>query len=574
MARLSLVNDRGTPRLLVKCDYNERHLVKLASFGVARWRPKEKAYSLPTEPVVIRRLTEFMKDLRVDPGVLDWADRLRQHQEVVMSSVKDTSPLTEKPLVPFQMASVRFLASARRAILGHDMGTGKTPISCVALDYVNASKVLIVCPNTVKWSWVDHLNEWSSQRNIFVLESASSSGAGATVLSGNKDRRDDLLAETLTLNEECVIIMNYSQLRIHSKLLCSFDFDVLIADEAHRVGNRKAQQTEAFLNVAKVSVYVWMLTGTPVRNRYTDLYTLLSACDPVRFSSYWNFVNIHLASVPNYYGGVDIVGLRDPEGFNSMLSTYMYRVEKKEAMPELPDKLYHDYRLVMLPEQHRLYQQMEEEFLISIEKQLENGEKLETILRAPNVAAQIIRLRQLCLTPEILGGPPSSAKLEALKDTLQDIEGSFIIFSCFRKFLSYVSDVLEELKIPFGLIVGGQSSWERAEVVSALNSGKIRAVLGTIQSMGEGLNLQAARTAIFCDTDWVPAVNDQAEARIHRGAITERPVIIRLFHPGTVEADIRMACRRKERIAGETTGQVEAVREMLIRRGREALGSY
>ena len=112
----------------------------------------------------------------------------------------------------------------------------------------------------------------------------------------------------------------------------------------------------------------------------------------MRFSSYWNFVNIHLASVPNYYGGVDIVGLKDPEGFNSMLSTYMYRVEKKEAMPELPDKLYHDYRLVMLPEQHRLYQQMEEEFLISIEKQLENGEKLETILRAPNVAAQIIRL--------------------------------------------------------------------------------------------------------------------------------------------------------------------------------------
>ena len=157
---------------------------------------------------------------------------------------------------------------------------------------------------------------------------------------------------------------------------------------------------------------------------------------------------------------------------------------------------------------------------------------------------------------------------------LQDIEGSFIVFSCFRKFLSYVSEVLEELKIPFGFIVGGQSSWERAEVVSALNSGKIRAVLGTIQSMGEGLNLQAARTAIFCDTDWVPAVNEQAEARIHRGAITERPVIIRLFHPGTVEADIRMACRRKERIAGETTGQVEAVREMLIRRGREALGSY
>ena len=89
------------------------------------------------------------------------------------------------------------------------------------------------------------------------------------------------------------------------------------------MNNRKAQQTQSFMSIATQAAYVWMLTGTPVRNRYTDLYTLLSVCDSDRFSSYWNFVNIYLQSVPGLFGGVDIIGLRDPEKFNAMLGTFI-----------------------------------------------------------------------------------------------------------------------------------------------------------------------------------------------------------------------------------------------------------
>ena len=563
---MSIETERGRTRLIIRCDYKDKHLIRMASFGTSTWRRKDKTHSCPADPVIAARVLEYIPEIRIDQSVTDWSERMIQQQQDAIKSTRDRSPLTTMPLVPFQMSSVRFLSTARRCILGHEMGTGKTPISCVALDYVDASKVLIVCPNSVKWSWVDHLRKWSSQRNIYVLESALVPGnPGAFVLAGNTRDREDHIAKTLTLCDECVLIVNYAQLRIHQKTFKAFDYDVIIADEAHRVNNRKAQQTEAFVSVARHAAYVWMLTGTPVRNRYTDLYTLLSVCDTNRFSSYWNFVNIYMQSVPGLFGGVEIIGLKDPERFNSMLSTFMYRVTKKEAMPQLPDKYYQDYRLVMVPKQHKLYAQMEQEFLISIEKQLEDGNKLETILRAPNVAAQLIRLRQICLTPEILGGPPESAKLEALKEIIEDLDGSFIIFTCFRKFIPYIQELLDSMDIPYGEIVGGQPSWERAEAERDLNSGKVRAIIGTIQSMGEGLNLQAASTAIFCDIDWVPAVNYQAEDRIHRGSITESPTIIRLFHPGTVEADIRSTCRRKGKIIEETTGQVEVIRQMLLR---------
>ncbi len=565
---MSLNTTRGSLRLVVECPYEERHLLKLATFGTARWRKDLQAYSCPPEPVLAKRIVEYLPKTVMDLDVRDWASRMAQNQLSVIASTQDSSPLSEKPLVPFQMSSVRFLAEARSAILGHEMGTGKTPISCVALDYVGAAKVLIVCPNSVKWSWVAHLRDWSDERTIYVLESTPVPGDfdRALPLVGNKSKREDLLAEVLTKSSECVVILNYSQLRIHEKVLKSFDYDAVIADEAHRVNNRRAQQTAAFKAVAAKSAYVWMLTGTPVRNNYTDLFSLLSVCDPLRFSSYWNFVHIHLNYVPGYWGGVDIIGLRDPEGFNSLLSTFMYRVTKQEAMPELPEKLYTDYQIAMHPEQYKVYQQMEDEFIIAITAKMESGESFETVLRAPNVVSQLIRLRQICLAPELLGNPASSAKLEALSELLQDIDGPFIVFSCFRQFLNHVSGVLKGLKIPYAQIVGGQSSWEREAAVGDLNSGKVRCILGTIQSMGEGLNLQTARTAIFCDIDWVPAVNDQAEDRIHRGKITESPVIIRLNHPGTVESDILSACSRKRKIVGDTTGSVEAVRQMLLRK--------
>lgn len=310
MSRLFLSSEKGRLRLLIQCNYEENHLVKTLAHGTARWSRKDRAFSCPLEPIIIKRLMDSIPGIKVDAWVLEWYERYLARQRAAFAAVKDTKPLTSKPLVPFQMASVRFLSQAKRAILGHEMGTGKTPITCVSLDYVNAKKVLIICPNSVKWSWVDHLHYWSRSKTIYVLDSATAHdnpNLGTEVIFGSSGEREEIVTRLLVDSEEHVVIVNYTQLRMHSALFSSFSFDVVVADEAHRVKNIKAKQTVAFRAVTEQTSYVWMLTGTPVRNEYTDLYTLLAVCDPDRFGSYWDFVNTYFYSMPERWGGSEII---------------------------------------------------------------------------------------------------------------------------------------------------------------------------------------------------------------------------------------------------------------------------
>lgn len=566
----------GTPfRMIAVCSYPQKDALKAAAHGTARWRAKTKDWSMPLEPVILSRIKSRWPDVKIDQDLMSYFTHKANKQKEAYRAAGITDPFPEEPrLVPFQCASIRFLDVVQKAILGHEMGTGKTVIVCSAIKIQGNRRVLVLCPNNVKWSWAQHMNDWADRQPI-VLEAGSRKEPlqqenGMEVFVGNQNQQGDFIRELLASRDDMVLIVNYAQIRAHWKILKLGEWDVFTIDEAHRAKNRRTTQSQACRSVAEVSGNVWMLTGTPVRNEYDDLWALLHICDPERFRSYWNFVNVHLDAYPGFHGGVEILGLRDSSRYGKMLAGYMFRKEKKEVLPELPDKLYNDIPLRMKPAQQEAYDQMEQEFLLLVRETLDNGEEIEKILFAPNVISKLIRLRQICLSPAIVGGVAESAKLEALKDLFIDLKHSgepFVIYTAFRKFIPYITPILDHHDIPFGRIVGGQKSLDRRQVEEDLNSGKIQSIIGTISAMGEGLNLQKATTAVFTDIDWVPAVNLQAEDRIHRMGIEKSPTIIRLYHPNTVETDIRGANVRKQGIADETVGRVEIVRRMLERGG-------
>lgn len=558
-------------RLVLECSYDEKELAKDAGRGIARFSKRDKGWTYPRDPNVVGALYDNFYNLRVTKDVQDYLDDLKQHQADIQEAVRDNSPLFEGDnLWDFQRGSVRFLETAKRCVLAHQMGTGKTVIVSTAVHYLNLERVLIVCPNPVKWSWSDHLTEWAG-RDSYILESGKPNktlSSDPRVLFGTARERAEQLHDVLVRKEPLILIINYEQLRLHQVIFDKYDFDAIVVDEAHRIKNRRAARTQALIKTAQRATYLWMLTGTPVRNDYTDLWTYLHLSDPERFTSYWNFISFYLHTVPGFFGGVDIIGLRDETNFNKMLSTYMFRKTKSEVMPQLPDKIYNDIKIPMLPAQQKAYEKMEKDFVFAVEKELKSGETIEQAVFAQNVVSQITRLRQICLAPAILESKAKSAKLEALWDIFEDVQQEgFILYSCFRGFLTLAAEVLDSMEIPYGYIVGGQPTEKSREVELGLNDGSLKGVLATVQ-MGEGLNLQAARTVVFADIDWVPAVNEQAEDRVHRGEITESPTIIRLYHPGTVDADVRAACRRKEKIVNETVGRVETVRNILTRHGR------
>ncbi len=556
----------GVPdRLHLKCSHGAKDLAHKVGRGTARWAATLKRWTYPVDPVIIRNVIQEFPHAQISDDLLEYLDRGVKQQQLLWDVTQDTSPFADNRLWPYQCASVRFLLEGKRVVLAHDMGLGKTVIGCAAIAAQGGSRVLIVCPNSVKWSWVDHIQEWADREDIYVL-GIDKPREHVEVLSGTRTERNAALWKLFGTTTACVLVTNYEQVGIHQKVLTDHDWDIVIVDEAHRIKNPKTARSKAIKAVADKAAYFWPMTGTPMRNCYSDFFGILHAVDPVRFSSYWNFIRLHLDSVPGIWGGVEILGPADRTAFNAMLASYMFRRTKEEVLPDLPDKIVIDRPLTMPEDQAAAYQQMEKEFILYITKQLDNGDVLGDILYAPETIAQIIRLRQICLTPEILGGAPSSAKLEALYDIFEGMDGErMIVYTCFKAFLPYIKNILDELEIPYGEIVGGQTSANRYKVEQQLKSGDIKVVLGTIQAMGEGLNLQAASVAVFCDIDWVPAVNEQAEDRIHRPGIKTSPTIIKLYHPETIEEDIRATCIRKERAIEATVGRMESLREMLRR---------
>lgn len=569
---LKRTKDGSPDRLILKCDYSEKELAKEAGRGTASYNKREKGWSFPLDPAIAKNIVRYFPKINVKSDLISYLNAKREKQKLIIEATGDYREIHNPDLWGFQRASVRFLAEAKRAVLGHEMGTGKTPIACSATDFLGIERIMIVCPNSVKWSWVSHMKEWAGREDCWVVETSKPKGlSNDRVIHGSPRDRSEGTEKILFKSGPVVLIVNYDQVRIHQKILSQFDFDAVIVDEAHRIKNRKAQRSQAVNEIAKRTEYLWLLTGTPIRNCHSDLFMLLHLCDPKRFHGYWNFVNFYLTSVKNPFGGVDIIGPRDEEEFGRMLSTYMFRVTKSQAMPELPDKIYSDRAIPMTKAQEEDYERMEKELVLMVNDIVKEGtqEEWQEVLKAENIISKIMRLRQICLSPAIVGGRNSSAKLDALNDLIEDLcydDKQVIVFSYFKPFVEKVEELISAKGVSCDKIVGGQTSQERQEVIDKLNRKEVQVVVATAKSGGEGVNLQSADTAIFTDIDWVPANNEQAEDRIHRGEIKESPTIIRFYHPNTVEDDIRAVCRRKSRKTDATTGIVETLRRTIARR--------
>ena len=546
------------------------------SFGIARKNKSTEGdmWSLPLDPTLVRSVRATMQDTVIDPELREYLDQLMKHQRAVDESTRDHS-IEHPHLWGFQKPSVKFLETAGRCVLGHQMGTGKTVIACAALDYLRLRKVLIVCPNS--WSWASHISQWvEDPSTVFILQAGSSNKGklewdeeiNSYVFSGSRDSREDFLKELLLTENEFLLITNFNQMTIHKEVLSKAKYDVCVVDEAHRLKNHGSQRSRASRTILPLADFRWLLTGTPIRRGYEDLWALLHICDPNRFPSYWNFVKIYFRTVPNYWGSLDIIGPRDEYAFNRMLSTYMFRKTKQEVMPELPDKIIEEVKLPMTEEQERLYRQMEKDFRVLVRKELEEGKDEEQIIFAPNVAAQLTRLRQLCLSPALLEDSTDSAKLHYVNEFLEDFkeqDEKLLIFTYFRQFVPLVERTLKAHEIPYALFVGGMGQQQGRKIEEMLNKDQVKVVVGTIGAMGEFLNLQAASQVIFCDRSWSQKENEQAEDRVHRGEIKTSPVIRYLYHPKTVDQDIVAVCNRKQKMEDETVNRIEVIRSLLRR---------
>jgi SNF2 family DNA or RNA helicase len=186
---------------------------------------------------------------------------------------------------------------------------------------------------------------------------------------------------------------------------------------------------------------------------------------------------------------------------------------------------------------------------------LDNGEKVN----APGVLAQRLRLRQLCLEPNLLASESEarisspSAKTSAIIDMLEErgndsTEGKTIVFTWFERYVRILEQEVKRTGISYATYTGQESSDDRIIIQKQfLEETNPRILIGTIGAMGLGLNLTAADVEIFPDWHYNPAVNEQAIYRAQGEGQTRPLHVIDMWAKGTIEDAVHRTLSIKQR---------------------------
>lgn len=433
----------------------------------------------------------------------------------------------------FQADAVKKFEKVANVLLGDDMGLGKTVTAIIldkrkrALQEKPTGQTLVVAPLSVLDVWVKHFAEWAPELVVSVIDP--------------KDRLKFIHTPAH------VYIMHWDALRMMPEISRHKWFHV-IADEAHRAKNRKAQMTQALKRIHTDNKTA--CTGTPADDKPQDIWSILNWLWPKKFTSYWRFYKNHVDYEIHPKGGYKMItGVRNVKQLHSDIRPFYIRRTKDEVLTDLPDKYYTEYEVDLTPRQRKAYDEMKKNMLAWV------GENEDKPLAAPVAISRLMRLQQFALahmdvveghklnrdtglvaTTKMYRMVEPSSKLDTLMQIIEDNPNeSFVVFSQFKQVIGLLGQRLEGHGISHGLYTGDTDKALRDTIISDFQAGKRRVFAGTIRAGGEGITLTRARTMAFTDRDWSPTKNQQAEAREHRVGQKGAVQIIDIIARSTVD---------------------------------------
>ena len=443
-------------------------------------------------------------------------------------------PGFEATLRPYQQTGLDWLEALARAGLGgllaDDMGLGKTVqtlahiLSQKSTGTINGP-VLIVAPTSVLPNWQAEIARFAPAVTVLLLHGAS-----------RHDRHDMIGAHD-------IVLTSYPLLVRDEDVLTAEAFGLVVFDEAHvlknprTAGHAAARKLTAARRIA--------LSGTPVENQLTDVWSLFELIVPGLLGNQRDFVRMYRTPIEKHGDSEARARLA------RKLKPFMLRRTKDAVAVDLPAKSV----LPVMVAQGAAQMALHESQRILMQQRVRDEIARVGLMRAQiMMLTALTRLRQVCCDPRLLPGqgtkPPPSAKLERLLELLDELiaEGRrIIVFSQFTSMLDLIKPELDRRHHAWVELTG--KSRDRKTPVARFQEGEVPLILVSLKAGGTGLNLTTADTVILYDPWWNPAVEAQAIDRAHRIGQSKPVFVYRMIATGTIEEKILTLQQRKAALA-------------------------
>jgi len=455
----------------------------------------------------------------------------------------DPECLLTTTLRPYQLEGLRWLHGLHRlglgACLADDMGLGKT-IQILSLLLVlkrdqGDKPSLLAAPASLLDNWANEAAKFAPSLRVAILHGDVAKKTSLADFDPSEFSQFDL------------VVTSYGSL-MRSTSLRAYSWRLAIADEAQALKNPSTQTAQSCKQlIADTRI---ALTGTPVENRLSDLWSLLDFTHPGLLGTRSDF--------NAFYSRLAELG--DLEPLRNLVRPYVLRRKKtdKSVISDLPEKIETTELCPLSARQGALYQRCVEQ----ISRDLTQA---QGFARHGIIISALTRLKQICNHPAHLlrDGPwraSDSGKIQMLRELAQEIADSDGRLLVFTQYQEAVAPITEHLTAIFGkpglhLHGGIRVGKERQRLVDAFQAhdGPPFMVL-TVKAGGTGLNLTAANHVIHFDRWWNPAVENQATDRAFRIGQNKNVMVHKLVCKGTVEERIDLMIASKIQLAEDAVG--------------------
>jgi SNF2 family DNA or RNA helicase len=431
----------------------------------------------------------------------------------------------------YQRAGIQFLRQGPpNKILNDYMGMGKTCV--VVSDFDGTSKpntrILIVAPDTTFANWTREILTWTDATpdQIACVSKPQHVNRITTKTKWLITTWDAIRVKTTKTERgkttKIAIQIGYA--------IFGWKPNFIAFDEAHRkLKNVGTQYHTGVKMLTSLATRVTFMTGTLLANHVLNLWVLLNLCDRRKWSSKWAFLKDHANAHPGAFGWQWTRGATDPKRLAAEVKDYVLCRRPEDVGLELPDVFFNDIYFPMSDQQALLTKEVVETGLL---------ETPDELMFVTNGLAKMTRLRQIALSPAILGIGGYGSKIDYVVETVvHNPDQKFVVFCEWSVPLNFLQNALEAESIRVAVLMGPTSDVD-APVTQFQTDDETRVFLTTIAKGGPGISLTRGDVVIFLNKSYAADDNEQAWKRVHRDGRVGKVLVQNLRTENSIEDEV------------------------------------